>query len=165
VLAFASIATVINALIRLCCFILLIPSWEGKMPIPERSKNSRGIRYTRGLERECLTWRCRIENGQRPCGPQYKAGHMAAPDQSVKTPRALLPRRRRPHTAFGEIRCRQRNAPARGVVGPQPGRPPRLGAMEHGRADTQRARCPHPETVKGGRNSSAPRTLFQQSTG
>jgi hypothetical protein len=36
VLAFASITTVINALIRLCCFILLIPSWEGKMPIPER---------------------------------------------------------------------------------------------------------------------------------
>jgi hypothetical protein len=61
VLAFASIATVINALIRLCCFILLIPSWKGKMPIPERSKNSRGIRYPRGVERECLTWRCRIE--------------------------------------------------------------------------------------------------------
>jgi hypothetical protein len=57
---------VISALIRLCCFILLIPSWEGKMPIPERSKNSRGICYPRGLERECLTWRCRIEKGQQP---------------------------------------------------------------------------------------------------
>jgi hypothetical protein len=80
VLAFASIATVINALIRLCCFILLIPSWEGKMPIPERSKNSRGTSYPRGLERECLTWRCRIEKGQRLCRPQYKAEHMAYGD-------------------------------------------------------------------------------------
>lgn len=44
-----------------------------------------------------------LHQGQRPCEPQYKAVHMAAPDQSVKTPRALLPRRRRPHTAFREI--------------------------------------------------------------
>jgi hypothetical protein len=29
--------------------------------------------------------------------PQYKAEHMAAPDQSVKRPKTLLPRRRRPH--------------------------------------------------------------------
>ena len=75
-LAFASIATVINALIRLCCFILLIPSWEGKMPIPERSKNSRGTSYPRGLERECLTWRCRIEKGRPFLGHQLHHGHL-----------------------------------------------------------------------------------------
>jgi hypothetical protein len=44
-----------------------------------------------------------LHQGQRSCGPHYKAEHMAAPDQSVKTPRALLPRRRRPHTAFREV--------------------------------------------------------------
>ena len=41
-----------------------------------------------------------LHQGQRSCGPHTKAGHMAAPDQSVKTPKALLPRRRRPHTAL-----------------------------------------------------------------
>ncbi len=45
-----------------------------------------------------------LHQGQRPCGPQYKAEHMAAPDQSVKTPRALLQRRRLPHTAFRKFR-------------------------------------------------------------
>ena len=49
-----------------------------------------------------------LHQGQRPCEPQYKAVHMAAPDQSVKTPRALLPRRRRPHMALRA----QRIAPA-----------------------------------------------------
>ena len=37
--------------------------------------------------------------------PQYKAGHMGAPDQSVKRPETLLPRRRRPHTVFRELRA------------------------------------------------------------
>ncbi len=32
--------------------------------------------------------------------PHIKAEHRAAPDQSVKTPRALLPHRRRPQTAL-----------------------------------------------------------------
>jgi len=32
--------------------------------------------------------------------PHTKAEHMAAPDQSVKRPKTLLPRRRRPHTAY-----------------------------------------------------------------
>ena len=36
----------------------------------------------------------------------------------------------------------------REAVDPQPGRRPRLGTMERGRADTQRARCRYPETVK-----------------
>ena len=102
-LAFASIATVINALIRLCCLILLIPSWEGRMPIPERSKSSRGMRQTDGLKRRCLTWRCRIEKGQQPYGLHTKAEHMAAPDPSVKTSRALLPRRRPPHRAYRKL--------------------------------------------------------------
>jgi hypothetical protein len=44
-----------------------------------------------------------LHQGQRLCEPQYKAEHMAAPDQSVKRPKTLLPRRRRPHTAFGEV--------------------------------------------------------------
>jgi hypothetical protein len=38
-----------------------------------------------------------LHQGQRLCRPQYKAEHMAAPDQSVKTSKTLLPRRRRPH--------------------------------------------------------------------
>ncbi len=38
-----------------------------------------------------------LHQGQQPCGLHTKAEHMAAPDQSVKTSVALLPRRRRPH--------------------------------------------------------------------
>jgi hypothetical protein len=37
--------------------------------------------------------------------PHDKAEPMAAPDQSVKRPKTLLPRRRRPHTAFCAVRA------------------------------------------------------------
>ena len=101
-LAFASIAPVINALIRLCCLILLIPSWEGKMPIPERSKSSRGMRHTGGLKK-VLDLEVPNREGPAVTWPHDKAEHMAAPDQSVKRPRALLPRRRRPHRASAKF--------------------------------------------------------------
>jgi hypothetical protein len=52
-----------------------------------------------------------LHQGQRSCGPHYKAEHMAAPDQSVKISTALLPRRRRPHTAFRELHSAQDHGP------------------------------------------------------
>ncbi len=50
-------------------------------------------------------------------GPQAKAEHMAAPDQSVRTPKTLLPGRRRPHTALCEIGAGQAYNPHVGHEG------------------------------------------------
>ena len=43
--------------------------------------------------------------------PHHKAEHMAAHDQTVKTPKTLLPRRRRPHTTYRKFAALKAESP------------------------------------------------------